>query len=106
MQSLPCLRNNCKPAIHSESYQRDHSVNSDIQDWLWWRAHPPLPGAAEIELSDEEDVKCYFVLWPRFCEATFPGHLTLVQRMGKHLSFFFFFVFFPKATKCFMLGGK
>lgn len=98
MQSLLCLRNNCKPAIHRESYQRDHSVNGDIRDWLWWRlTHPPRE---LLKLSCQtRKMKCYFVLWLQLPEATFPGHLTLVQRMGKYLSFFFFFVFFPKAYK-------
>lgn len=51
-------------------------------------------------------MKCCFVLLLQLPEAAFPGHLTLVQRMGKYLSSPFLFFFLKLLKKCFLLVGK
>lgn len=91
MQALLCLKSNSKPAVCRERYQRDLGVNGGIRDWRWWGL--PRPPWQLLKLSCQtRKMKCYFVLWLELPEATFPGHLTLVQRMGMYLSFFFVFL--------------
>lgn len=92
MLVLLCLKNNSEPAIYRECYQRDLGVDGDIRDWLWWGLARPLRQLLKLSCQARK-MKCYFVLWLELPEAAFPGHLTLVQRMGKYLSFFFFHFF-------------
>lgn len=58
-------------------------------------AHPPSPGAAEIELSDEEDemILCSMASAPR---GNISRSFDISSENGKvFIFFFFFFVFFP-----------